>query len=92
MSVASPDRQMVFKFGLNSGQAEYSVTYKNKTLVEHSTIGLTFIDNDFFGKDIEIKNITITDGIDDYTLPEGKASKVYDKYKEAGYSYAGAQW
>jgi alpha-glucosidase len=84
VSVASPDRQVVFKFGLRSRQAEYSVTYKNKTLIEHSTIGLSFTDNDSFGGDIEIKKITISDGIDDYTLPEGKASKVYDKYTEAG--------
>ncbi len=83
VSVSSPGKELIFGFALNQGHPEYSVTYKNKSLVEHSMLGLTFIGNDFFGNDIETGHITLSDGIDDYTLPEGKTNKVHDNYKEA---------
>ncbi len=83
VSVSSPDGQITFLFGLESGHPEYSVKYKNKALIAHSTVGLTFIENDFFGSSIGIGHITTADGMEDYTLPEGKASKVHDPYKEA---------
>lgn len=82
-SISSPDKQLNFMFGLAQGHPEYSVRYKNKNLIEHSTLGLTFIGNDFFGSDVETGHITITDGVDDYTLPAGKTSKVHDTYREA---------
>jgi len=81
--IASPDKNITFMFAVIAGQAEYSVSYKNKTVVDNSGLGLTFINNDFFGGDIKSGHITMADGIDDYMLSEGKASKVYDKYKEA---------
>lgn len=84
VSVTSPDKEISFRFMLEKGHPAYSVTYKNKNLVEHSTLGLTFEDNGFFGNDIETGRITVSDGVDDYTLPEGKTSKVYDRYNEAG--------
>ncbi len=80
--VFSPDKQITLVFNITSGHPEYGVTYKNKKLVEHSTLGLTFAGDDFFGNDLETGPITLTDGIDDYELPEGKTSKVHDTYKE----------
>ena len=47
---------------------------KNKALIEHSTLSLSFINNDSFGNDIKMGKPIIADGVDDYTLPEGKAS------------------
>ena len=81
--ISSPDRQLVFIFECASGYPQYSVTYKNKNLVEHSTLSLTFIGNDFFGNDIQIGRTVFSDGVDDYVLPLGKTSKVHDSYKEA---------
>lgn len=83
VSISSPDKQLSFLFVVVAGHPEYSVSYQNKNLIEHSILGLTFINSDFFGNDIKTGHIAITDGIDDYTLPEGKTSKVYDRYKEA---------
>lgn len=82
-SVSSPDKQLNFTFSLADGHPQYSVKYKNKILAEHSTLGLTFIGNDFFGNNIETKHVTVTNGTEDYTLPEGKTSKVHDYYTEA---------
>ncbi|MBC8005024.1 MAG: glycoside hydrolase family 97 catalytic domain-containing protein, partial [Verrucomicrobia bacterium] len=81
--VMSPDGRIKFQFMTGEGRPEYSVSYQSKNLLTHSTLGLSFINNDFFGKDIKIGRITATDGIEDYTLLQGKASKVYERYKEA---------
>src|SRR5664279_3281637 len=83
ISISSPGKQLTFTFGIENGHPEYSVSYKNKSLVAHSTLGLTFEGNDFFGNDIETGHTTLTDGVDDYILPEGKTSKVHDAYREA---------
>lgn len=82
-TVSSPDKQLAFTFSLAKGQPEYAVSYKKNTLVAHSSLGLTFTGNDVLGNNMASGPITITDGIDDYTLPEGKTSKVYDHYREA---------
>ena len=82
-SISSPDKQLTFKFDVVAGHPEYAVIYKKANLIEHSKLGLTFKGNDFFGSDIETGHITLTDGIDDYTLTEGKTNKVHDMYKEA---------
>ncbi len=83
INVSSPNKQLTFSFVVAGGHPEYSVDYKNRILVEHSELGLTFADNDLFGNDIETGHITLANGIEDYTLPEGKTSKVHDAYKEA---------
>src|SRR6185437_2228694 len=80
VTVFSPDKQITFVFNLASGHPEYTVTYKNKKLIEHSTLGLTFAGDDFFGNDLKTGPITLTDGINDYELPEGKTSQVHDTY------------
>lgn len=81
--VSSPGKNLIFSFGLAAGHPEYSVTYKNKVLVAHSTLGLTFINGDVFGDDIRVGNVKVTTGVEDYNLPEGKNSKVHDAYNEA---------
>ncbi len=83
INVLSPNQQLSFFFAVVGSQPEYSVAYKNKVLVAHSSLGLTFIGNDFFGNDIKTGQVKLTDGIEAYTLPEGKTSKVLDAYREA---------
>ncbi|MEO6328705.1 MAG: glycoside hydrolase family 97 catalytic domain-containing protein, partial [Ginsengibacter sp.] len=83
ISVSSPGKELAFRFGIEEGHPAWVVAYKNKTLVEHSSLGLTFEGNSFFGNDIETGRTTITDGIEEYSLPQGKNSKVSDAYKEA---------
>ena len=83
ITVSSPSAAITFIFQLEKGRPSYAVRYKNKGLVEHSMLGLTFADGGFFGNDITVGNATLTDGVDDYDLPAGKTSKVHDAYKEA---------
>ena len=83
VSVKSPDGRIKFMFTSVAGRPEYSVSYQSKNLISHSTLGLSFINSDFFGKDIKIGRVTAVDGMEDYTLLQGKASKVHERYKEA---------
>jgi alpha-glucosidase len=82
VSVASPAKEFIFRFAIVQGHPEYSVAYKGKSLAEHSRLGLTFAGN-FFGSDIKMGPVALSDGIDDYKLPQGKTSHVHDEYKEA---------
>jgi len=82
MEISSPDGQILFTFGLNTGHAEYSVKYKKRLLIEHSPVGLTFINNDIFGNDIQLGKASVSEGMESYLLPEGKSGKVHDPYKE----------
>ncbi|MDB5279641.1 MAG: glycoside hydrolase [Ferruginibacter sp.] len=83
VSIESPDNKIQFTFSAVSGRPEYAIQYQKTILINHSSIGLTFIDNDFFGYNIKTGHVLITGGTDDYVLPEGKTSKVYDHYSEA---------
>jgi len=41
--VPSPNGQLLFMFGNDDGHPEYSIRFKNTSLIEHSNIGLSFI-------------------------------------------------
>ncbi len=81
--VSSPDNRIKFIFLAAGGRPEYSVSYQNKPLITKSTLGLSFINNDFFGNDITIGRVVANAGMEAYDLVQGKTSKVSDKYKEA---------
>ena len=81
-NVFSPNSEIVFMFRINKGQPQYAVTFKGKMLVDFSTLSLYFV-NDSFANNIKTGRITVLDGVANYTLPEGKTSKVTDAYKEA---------
>ena len=83
INIASPNGQIVFSFDVSNGHPEYAVQYKKQNLAEHSKVGLSFINNDSFGDNITIGKTVISEGVDNYTLPEGKTSRVHDTYKEA---------
>lgn len=81
-SVLSPNGNIVFMFRINNGQPQYAVKFKNKILVDYSSLSLHFL-NDSFGNNIKTGKIIVSDAMEDYILPAGKTSKVSDAYKEA---------
>lgn len=80
-NISSPDGRIKFVFELTGGRPVYSVSYRNKTLIEKSTLGLNFVD-DSFSQELITGDIKISDGIEDYALPAGKTSKVREAYRE----------
>ncbi|MEP7253415.1 MAG: glycoside hydrolase family 97 protein [Ginsengibacter sp.] len=83
ITVTSPDKQLTFSFTIESGHPGYSVVYKKKTLATKSRLGLTFMDNGYFGDNIKTGNVILKNDVEDYDLPLGKTSKVHDAYREA---------
>ena len=83
LNISSPNGTISFSFNVVNGKPEYGVKYKDQSLIEHSALGLSFINNDVFGNNVKMGKATIADGVDDYTLPQGKASKIHDTFKEA---------
>jgi len=81
-SVSSPNGNIVFMFRINNGKPQYAVKFKNKLLINYSSVSLHFL-NDSFGNNIKTPKIAVTDSVEVYTLPAGKTSKVSDAYKEA---------
>ena len=89
ISLASPDGRIFFTLTCKSGQPAYSVRFKGKPLIENSPVGLSFENGDVLGKEepwgasgLRIDHAVFSKGEDNYTLPEGKTSKVVDSYGE----------
>ncbi|HEY4156359.1 MAG TPA: glycoside hydrolase family 97 protein [Puia sp.] len=82
ISLNSPDKKIGFAFTLVAGAPEYSVLFNKQPLIGHSRLSLSFENNEGWGSDLTIDHATFTDGEDNYTLPEGKTSRVHDFYKE----------
>ncbi len=82
ISLSAPDKKILFEFNLTAGNPEYAVRFNNHPLIDHSVLGLSFEDNDVWGKNLKAERAVFTDGEDNYTLPAGKTSAVHDFYKE----------
>lgn len=78
----SPDKQIQFDFFIQDGKPGYAVRYKKATLIGDSKIGLSFIDNDFFGNNIRLNKAAITSGIESYHMQVGKKSEINEPITE----------
>ncbi|CAN5133873.1 glycoside hydrolase family 97 protein [soil metagenome] len=83
ITVLSPDGELVFTFQVTRGNPEYAVAFKQKNLIEHSKLGLTFAGNDVFGNYVKAGRVKKMKGVESYILPAGKTSQVNDAYTEA---------
>ena len=82
ISLSSPDHKIFFGFKLTDDRPEYSVRFNKQVLIEHSTLSLSFENNDNWGAGLTVDRAVFANGEDDYLLPAGKTSRVHDFYKE----------
>ena len=82
IKLASPDKNISFKFKTFNNIPEYQVSYKGKILINYSILNLSFLNEKFFGSQYKAGNPVYRDGQDDYSLVVGKNKKVHDFYKE----------
>ncbi|WP_342644754.1 glycoside hydrolase family 97 catalytic domain-containing protein [Mucilaginibacter sp. CSA2-8R] len=75
-TVYSPDKQTALSFRLQGGKAQYAVTYKGKTMLDNSPLGLQSNEGDFASG---LKLVGKTEGNVDqqYTLDRAKVSQVH---------------
>ena len=82
IELKSPDGNIVFKFQRTKSLPVYTVIFKGKTIIEPSSLSLSFEKGGEFGEDLKINKPIFRNGKDDYSLIVGKIKKVHDYYKE----------
>lgn len=88
--VKGPDGALKVSVELKSGSPTYSVSYKNKTMLESSPLGLKTSIGDFTKGLKAIGNKTSS--IDEtYTMPHAKASRIHYKANELNCNYLNEQ-
>jgi alpha-glucosidase len=81
ISLASPNGNILFSFRLVNKTMEYSVAFKRKTIIDYSSLGLNFIDNNF-NTNLTINKPVFRDTSEDYKLITGKTKLIHTHYKE----------
>ncbi|MEP6949078.1 MAG: glycoside hydrolase family 97 protein [Ginsengibacter sp.] len=81
ISLASQDGNILFSLRLANKAMEYSVAFKKKTIVDYSSLGLQFDDNNF-NASLTINKPAFRDTSEDYELVTGKTKEVHTQYKE----------
>jgi alpha-glucosidase len=81
ITIASPDGNLIFSFRVTNTAMEYSVSYKQRKIIDYSTLGLQFSDDTFAGN-LKITQPVYTDTTEDYELVTGKTKNVHTHYKE----------
>jgi alpha-glucosidase len=91
--LTSPNQQIAIQFATvplksetasassASGKLVYSITFQGKAIVDQSALALELEGKPTLGSDVQIVEATPGQGVDDYTLIAGKASKIHDEYK-----------
>ncbi len=82
IQLKSPDGNIVFSFKLTEKAPEYQVAYKRKTLIDNSTLSLSFKENGDFEKNLKMDKPQFRKGEDNYELVVGKTKTVHDQYNE----------
>ncbi|MEO9003148.1 MAG: glycoside hydrolase family 97 N-terminal domain-containing protein [Ginsengibacter sp.] len=82
IGLTSPDGRIVFIFKLTDSLPVYSVAFKDKTIIEPSTLSLSFDENGDFGSGLKINKAIFRNGEDNYSLIVGKTKNVHDQYRE----------
>jgi alpha-glucosidase len=82
IQIKSPNHDIVFSFSLINKALYYSVIYKNKTIIDSSTLSLNFSDGSF--KNNLIFNQPINrQAVEKYSLVVGKTKNVNEQFNES---------
>ncbi|QEE29555.1 glycoside hydrolase family 97 protein [Terriglobus albidus] len=87
-AVTSPDGRLRMTFTLKQGKEAregtgalvYSVTFKGKSVLNESALGLDLDPGPMLGADVRVAGAEPSSGVDDYSLRNTKTSKVHDPY------------
>jgi len=82
IQLRSPGGAISFSFQLLQGQATYQVVFKDKIIIDNSTLDLAFSDGSFINRNAQLGQAVYREVSEDYTLTTGKASRVHAPFKE----------
>lgn len=83
LTIASPDKKIVFNFRLTEKAPVYTVAYNHQNIINASTLSFDFKDSEPWGANLTIQNATIQQKDEYYTLVVGKAKRIRNHYREA---------
>ena len=82
-NVSSPDKNITVHFVLSDSNApEYSIVYKDKLVVDKSTLGFEFKDAATLGNNFEIRNVENSSFNETWIMPWGEQREVVDHYNQ----------
>ena len=89
LTLSSPNQELSLQFATapvkgstsGGGKLVYSVSYRGKPVLDQSALGLELEGQSLLGAGVRVVNSIAGQGVDDYSLLAGKASKVQDEYK-----------
>src|ERR1700750_2113011 len=78
--LTSPNGEIGFSFHVTDTDALYNVSYKNKTIINNSSISLDFLEGGQFKKNLKFAKPVFRNGEEDYELITGKSKFVRQSY------------
>lgn len=79
--LSSPDGNLVYAVSTEQNKFVYGINFKGKAIIQQSPAGLIFKEGSFYDN-VKIENVTVSEGIESYTLLTGKTGKVNERYKQ----------
>ena len=81
IKLSSPGKQLSFSFQISKEGLLYNISFKNKPVIDNSSISLDFSGSEF-KENIKAGKPIFRNGTEDYELIVGKARSVHDPYSE----------
>lgn len=82
INLSSPDGNIRYVFRLKEKIPLYNIYFKNKSIINDSELGLSFLENGTFKNNLKILKPVFRKGEEKYELVVGKAKSVHDKFHE----------
>jgi alpha-glucosidase len=81
LRLSSPDKKLWYEFEIHDGKPGYSVSYKNRKLVDFSILNLVFR-NDSLVQGVRVEKSLRSDSAERYTLMTGRSATVNDSFRQ----------
>ena len=81
-SVTSPGGKVTLDFDVVGGRPTYNMSYKGKTVIKPSTLGLELIGSTDLMDKFEVKNVTVTDFDETWQPVWGENKDIRNNYRE----------
>lgn len=81
-SVSSPGGKVTLNFDVVDGRPTYDMSYKGKTVIKPSTLGLELIGSTDLMDKFEVKNVTVTDFDETWQPVWGENKEIRNNYRE----------
>ncbi|MBC7868477.1 MAG: glycoside hydrolase family 97 N-terminal domain-containing protein, partial [Gloeobacteraceae cyanobacterium ES-bin-316] len=82
IKLSSPDRNIQYAFRLKDKAPVYSVSFKDKLIIENSGLSLSFLETGEFKNNLRVLKPVFREAVENYELIVGKVKSVRHPFKE----------